>query len=395
MDYAATTPLSEAAFLAMKPYFSEAFGNADSLHGFGGKAALALDTARREIAGLLNANREEIFFTSGGTEANNWAIKGAAYAHKAKNAGVTPHIIVSTIEHSSVLQAAEQLKHEGFYVTELPVDKLGFIDIAKLNAAITNGTCLISIMMANNEIGTVQPIKTIVAIAKKYGIPFHTDAVQAAGAYPLDVQELGVDLMTVSAHKFYGPKGIGVLYIRKSLKPQPYPLIVGGQQERTYRGGTSNIPGVVGMASAFKEASADLEKNNRQIKELRDEFVRRIESEIEGVRYNGDRESRLPQNANFSFYGIKAGELIHRLDLNGVAAASGSACSSGSVEASHVLTALGVTAEEAESAVRFSFGKFTTREDTDFAVAQIKKAVVGLRKDVLLFAHKKSKTDRV
>jgi len=425
LDYAATTPLSPTAFLAMRPYFSEVFGNADSLHGFGGKAALALDTARREIAALLNASHEEIFFTSGGTEANNWAVSGVARAQRAdggwrmadgqedKNlsavpnsslliphlghppAAGAPHIIVSAVEHSSVLQCALALKKEGFRMTELAVDGNGFVDPARLKAAITDETCLISIGLANNEIGTIQPIKELAAAAKRYNVPFHTDAVQAAGTLKLDVAELGVDLLTISAHKFYGPKGIGVLYIRKGLKPQPKPLIAGGQQERARRGGTSNVPAAVGMAAALKEACADLDKNYAAVKKLRDTFIKQIESRVKGARYNGSRDLRLPQNANFSFAGLKAGELIHALDLAGVACASGSACSSGSVEPSHVITALGVPEGEAAGAVRFSFSKHTTADDIKYAADIICQTVEKLRDGVTLFAHKASKTERV
>ncbi|MCL2797452.1 MAG: cysteine desulfurase [Firmicutes bacterium] len=420
LDYAATTPLSQAAFSAMQPYFTEYFGNADSLHGFGAKAALALDTARREIARLLNASHEEIFFTSGGTEANNWAVKGMVCDSSVggdplgaprntdsvcsggapngspptdgKKPHQSPHIIVSTIEHSSILQSAAQLEKQGYRVTRLAVTPSGLVDPAHLKAAITDNTVLISIGLANNEIGVIQPIKELAAIAKLYNIPFHTDAVQAAGTLKIDVKDLGVDLLTVSAHKFFGPKGIGVLYINKALRPQPERLIAGGQQERSLRGGTSNVPGAVGMAAALSEACADLDKNYAYVKELRDYFVKRIESEIDGVRLNGDREMRLPQNANFTFDGIGAGEMIHNLDLAGVACASGSACSSGSTEPSHVITALGLSQEDAAGAVRFSFSKLSTREEIDYAIEQIKKTVEKLRGCVTLFAHINTKT---
>jgi cysteine desulfurase len=379
LDYSATTPLDPGAFLAMKPYFSEQFGNADSLHAFGGKAALGLDTARRGIAGLLGADKSELFFTSGGTEANNWAVKGTARAYKIKNGG-TPHVIVSAFEHASVLQSARKLAAEGFRVTELPVDADGYVVPESLADALTDDTALVSIMLANNEIGTIQPIRDLAAIARKRGVPFHADAVQAAGTLPVNPGELGVDLLTISAHKFYGPKGVGALYIRKGLKPQPEPIISGGQQERGNRGGTSNVAAAVGMAAAFKIAVQNLDARFEAVKAVRDYFAALIEAEIPFVRFNGGRGSRLPQNANFSFAGCLAATLIQKLDLMGVACASGSACSSGSVVPSHVLKALGVSAEDEESAVRFTFGHATTKSDAEFAVGQIIKAVAALRK---------------
>jgi cysteine desulfurase len=306
-----------------------------------------------------------------------------------------PHLIISAIEHPSVLAAAEQLEKFGAAVTKLPVNNLGLVEPESLEAAIRPETCFISVMLANNEIGTIQPVKQLAKIAKKHSVAFHTDAVQAAGILKLDVRDLGVDLLSISAHKFYGPKGVGALYIRDGLKPRPEPLIGGGLQEREMRGGTTNVPGVIGMAAALKETRADLEKNYAHLEELRGYFMNKIFSEIPGAPYNGCYENYLPQIINCSFPGALAGELVHLLDLAGVACASGSACSSGSTEPSHVLLALGISNEEAKSAIRFSLGKFTTRDDLDFAVTQIKKTVEKFRKNAHAFKEIKTKTKKV
>ena len=378
LDYAAATPLSETAFSAMQPYLTQQFGNAHSPHGFGAEAFAALDTARREIAELLGVSNNEIYFTSGGTEANNWALAGAVYA--AAKTKKSPHIMVGATEHASVLSAAQQLSKLGACrVTVLGVDKNGFISSDALTSALTPDTCLISIMLANNEIGTIQPIEKLARIAQKNNIPFHTDAVAAAGVTRFAPKALGVSMLSVSAHKFYGPKGAGFLYIDNQLSPSPEPLITGGAQEHGKRGGTVNVPAVVGMAAAFKEAVSGMEEEAARLKALRDEFVRRVETEIPHVRYNGDRISRLPQNVNFSFLGIKSAQLIQTLDLYGIACAGGAACSAGDIKPSHVLTALDLPEEITAGAVRFSLGKFTTQADITYTVEQLKKAVSKLR----------------
>jgi cysteine desulfurase len=374
LDYASTTPLSKAAFSAMKEYFFKDFGNADSVHSFGGRAALGLDSARRAVADAIGADKDELFFTSGGTEANNFAVIGTAKAQMKKSG--KNHIIVSAIEHASVISAAASLIDEGFTVTKLGVSKDGIVSAEDLEKAITKKTAVISVMTANNEIGSIQPIKELSGVSEKYGIPFHTDAVQAVGTLNVSVKDLGAEFLSISAHKFFGPKGIGALYVKKGCRLRP--LIVGGQQEREKRGGTSNVAGAAGMAAALSEAIGELRENYDKIKSLRDYFVSRVEAEIPAARYNGSKTDRLPQNANFSFSGLAAGELIHVLDLAGVCVSSGSACSSGSQEPSHVLSALGVTKKEAQSAIRFSLSKLTTSADIDFTVETLKKVLSRL-----------------
>ncbi len=381
LNYSATTPVAKAVLDEMMPYFSEKFGNANSMHAFGQEGAYAVDEARRKIADLLKVKPTEIYFTSGGTEADNWALKGIAHAKKEQG----KHIITSKIEHAAILSSCAQLEQDGFRVTYLPVDKNGIVNPEDLEAAIDEDTTLVSIMTANNEIGSIQPIKELCAIAHRHGVLFHTDAVQAMGSIPVDVHDLGVDMMSFSGHKFYGPKGIGVLYIKSGIKPDK--LIAGGHQERTRRGGTTNVPAVVGIAKALEIAITDLDKNYKHVKEIRDYFVSEIEKRIPYVIYNGDRERRLPQNANFAFEFIEGESLLLTLDLHGITCSSGSACSSGSLEPSHVLLATGLPVERAHGSIRFSFGKDTSKEDVDYVIENVVSAVEKLRNMSPLYAE--------
>jgi len=385
LDHAATTPLSKEALYAMMPYFNEDFGNANSLHFFGRKAALAVSEARAQIAFLINAKPNEIYFTSGGTESCNWAIKG--FLDKGK------HIIASAIEHPAIMAPLKELERQGVRVSYLPVYNNGIVRTADLEKAITKDTALISVMYANNEIGTIQPVKELAAAARRHGVPFHTDAVQAAGKIKIDVKELGVDMMSFSAHKFYGPKGIGVLYIKGGIRPNK--LIQGGSQERTMRGGTSNVAAIAGFAKALEIAVDGMEKNSKHIKGLRDAFINRVLCEIEHCYLNGDKNCRLDNNANFIFEFVEGESILMMLDLAGIAVSSGSACSSGSLTASHVLLGLGVPIESAHGSIRFSFGKDNTIEEVNFAVDRLKEVIKKLRAMSPLFLQIKGETKLV
>jgi len=373
LDHAATTGIDSAVLQKMMPFFSENFGNANSQHAFGRNAVRYVDEARDTIAKLIGAKPNEIYFTSGGTESDNWAIRGIAHAKKEQG----NHLIISAIEHPAMISTAKELKKEGFEITLLPVDEFGVVDLKALKASIRPETIFIGVMTANNEIGTIQPIKEISEIAQEHKIVFFTDAVQAAGAIKLNVNEPKVDMMSFSGHKFYGPKGIGVLYIRSGLKIGK--VITGGHQERTMRGGTTNVPAIVGMAEAFKLANEQLEENYQYVKSLRDRFIKRVLAEIPFVKLNGHPENRLPSNANFSFRYVEGESLLFSLDLAGIAVSSGSACSSGSLEPSHVLLATGLPEGLAHGSIRFSFGKHNTVEDVDYTVDKLKEVVVKLR----------------
>ena len=372
-DHAATTPVDPRVFENMKPYFTENFGNPNSQHAYGRRTVTAVDDARDTVARLIGAKPNEIYFTSGGTESDNWALRGAAHAYANKG----KHLIVSAVEHPAVLSAAKELQKEGFEVTFAAVDEYGTVDLAKLKEAVRPDTTLIGVMTANNEIGTLQPVREISALARERGILFFTDAVQAAGAMPLNVREPGVDMLSFSGHKFYGPKGVGVLYVRSGLRIGK--LIAGGHQERSMRGGTTNVPGVVGLAEAFRLANEEMEQNNAHVAALRDRFIARVLREIPYVKLNGHPKNRLPNNANFSFRYIEGESLLFSLDLAGIAVSSGSACSSGSLEPSHVLLATGLPEGLAHGSIRFSFGKENTAEEVDFAVDKLKEIVVRLR----------------
>lgn len=373
LDHAATTGIDSAVLQKMMPFFSENFGNANSQHAFGRNAVRYVDEARDTIAKLIGAKPNEIYFTSGGTESDNWAIRGIAHAKKEQG----NHLIISAIEHPAMISTAKELKKEGFEITLLPVDEFGVVDLKALKESIRPETIFIGVMTANNEIGTIQPIKEISEIAQEHKIVFFTDAVQAAGAIKLNVNEPKIDMMSFSGHKFYGPKGIGVLYIRSGLKIGK--VITGGHQERTMRGGTTNVPAIVGMAEAFKLANEQLEENYQYVKSLRDRFIKRVLAEIPFVKLNGHPENRLPSNANFSFRYVEGESLLFSLDLAGIAVSSGSACSSGSLEPSHVLLATGLPEGLAHGSIRFSFGKHNTVEDVDYTVDKLKEVVVKLR----------------
>lgn len=379
-DHAATTPLCEEAFEKMKPYFTENFGNANSQHCFGREAVKAVDEARDTIASIINCKPGELYFTSGGTESDNWALRGIASAHKDKG----KHIIISPIEHAAMITTAKELVKDGFEIEFMKVDEEGFVDLEHLKSIIRDDTILVACMMANNEVGTIEPIKEITEIAHSKNAVMFTDAVQAAGVLKIDVKALGVDLMSMSSHKIYGPKGVGALYIRTGLKIDS--IITGGHQERTKRGGTTNVPGVVGFAKAFEIAARDIDKNFEYVSSLRDRFINKVLAEVPFVKLNGPRkEGRLPANADFSFRYIEGESILFSLDLAGIAVSSGSACSSGSLEPSHVLLALGLPEGLAHGSIRFSFGKHNTAEEIDYAVEVLKQAVDRLRKMSPLF----------
>ena len=372
-DHAATTPVDPCVLEKMLPYFTQKFGNPNSQHAFGRETVCAVDDARDEIAACIGAKSSEIYFTSGGTEADNWALRGAAYS--LVNRG--RHLIVSAVEHPAMIATAKELVKKGFEVTFAEVDEYGAVDLEKLEKAIRSDTVFVGVMTANNEVGTIQPVKEIAALCKAKGIVFFTDAVQAAGAIPLNVKEIGADMLSFSAHKFYGPKGIGVLYIRSGLKIEK--LVSGGHQERSMRGGTTNVPAVVGMAEALRIATQSLDENAAYVSAIRDHFIHRVLREIPYVKLNGHPEKRLPANANFSFRYIEGESLLFSLDLKNIAVSSGSACSSGSLEPSHVLLAMGLPEGLAHGSIRFSFGKGNTMEEADYTVDALKEIVLRLR----------------
>ena len=375
LDHAATTGVDPEVLKEMLPYFTEIFGNGSSQHFFGREALEAIDNAREIVAKSLNCRSTEIYFVSGGSEADNMAIKGYALAHKDKG----NHIITSKIEHPAVLETCRKLEKYGFEVTYLDVDKEGFVSKEALEGAIKDNTILISIMMVNNEIGTIEPIKELAAIAKAHNIAFHTDAVQAVGNIPVDVKDLGVDMLSLSAHKFYGPKGVGVLYKKNGVKIQRF--LDGGEQERNLRASTLNTPGIVGCAKAMELAIEHMEENNKKTREVRDYFVKRVMETIPHIYYNGpkDPEKRIPGNSDFSFIGIEGEGILFHLDLHGIAVSSGSACSSGSLDPSHVLLAIGIPMEVAHGSIRFSFGKENTIEQAEYTVNVLAETVKQLR----------------
>ncbi len=373
LDYSATTPVKPEVLEEMLPHFSVKFGNPSSLYHIGFEAKDELKQARMRLANLIGASWEEIFFTSGGTEANNWALMGAAKAGKNKGS----HIITSKIEHHAVLHTCEFLKEEGYDLTYLDVDDKGKISVEDLKRKITDNTVLISIMFANNEMGTIQPIREIAAIAKQHDIVFHTDAVQALGNVPIDVKSLGIDLMSVSAHKIYGPKGVGALYIRKGLAIPN--LLYGGGQENKRRPGTENLPGIVGFGKAAELAEKGLAEHISRVSRLRDYFLAEITRQIEDVTVNGDAGNKLPGNASITFDYVEGEALLLYLDTKGIYASTGSACSSATFSPSHVLSAMGLPIEKVYSTLRFSIGDFTTEEDIDYAVKYIVETVKKFR----------------
>ena len=373
MDYAATTPVDPKVFAMMKPYFSKKFGNASSLHSFGQEAKYAMEDARNNIAGLIKAESSEIVFTSGGTESNNFAIKGIAFANSDKG----KHIITSAIEHDAILEPCEWLKKFGFEITVLPVDKYGLVDPLLVEKSIRKDTILVSVMMANNEIGTIQMVDEIGNICASKNVPFHTDAVQAFGKLPIDVNKLNVDLLTASAHKLYGPKGVGCLFVRKGLKIDP--LLHGGGHEFGLRSTTENVAGIVGFGAAVELRKKEMKPEAVKLTKMRDKLIKNI-LKIDHSHLNGHPSLRLPNNANFYFDFIEGESLIMHLDAKGIAASTGSACSSKSLEPSHVLTAIGLKHEQAHGSLRLTLGKYNTDADVKYVSKVMPEVVEKLRR---------------
>lgn len=374
LDNAATTKVAPEVVEAMLPYFTENYGNPSSIYGFAAKNKDIITRQREIIADSLGANANEIYFTAGGSESDNWALKATAEYYKAKG----NHIITTKIEHHAILHTVEYLEKQGFEVTYLDVDENGVVKLDDLKAAIRPTTILISVMYANNEIGTIQPIKEIGELANEHGILFHTDAVQAFGQIPIDVNECHIDMLSASGHKLNGPKGIGFLYIRKGVKIRS--LIHGGAQERKRRAGTENVPGIVGMGTAVLRAVKTMEERTKKEQELRDYLIKRVLEEVPYTKLNGHPQKRLPNNANFSFQFIEGESLLIMLDMKGICGSSGSACTSGSLDPSHVLLAIGLPHEIAHGSLRLTLSEETTKEDIDYVVENIKEVVTSLRK---------------
>lgn len=372
-DHAATTAVEEDVLKEMIPYFYLNYGNASAIYSLGRHNRKVIEDSRAKIAKAINANSKEIYFTGCGSESDNLAIKGIAYANKNKG----NHIITTKIEHHAVLNSCETLERQGFKVTYLNVDEKGFVNLEELENSITNETILISIMFANNEIGTIQPIKDIGRIAKKHNIYFHTDAVQAVGNVKIDVRNMNIDLLSMSAHKFYGPKGVGALYVKNGIDFEK--IQDGGHQEKNKRAGTENVPGIVGIGKAIELIYKNFDEYNEKLKNLRDYYFSQVESKIKDIKINGDKENRLPGNANISFRGVDGEELLLYLDARGICASAGSACTTGSTSPSHVLVAIGLDNELAGGALRVTFGIDNTKEDVDFLVDSLVEIVEKLR----------------
>ena len=373
LDNAATTKMAPEAVEAMMPYFTEAYGNPSAIYSIGAKNKEVITQQREIIADMLGAKANEIYFTAGGSEADNWALKATFEAYGKKGS----HIITTKIEHHAILHTAEYLERQGAEVTYLDVDENGMVSLEELEAAIRPDTILISVMFANNEIGTIEPIKEIGAIAKKHGVLFHTDAVQAFGQVPINVDECNIDMLSASGHKLNGPKGIGFLYIRKGVKILS--LIHGGAQERRRRAGTENVPGIVGLGAAAKRAKATMDERAKYESELRDYLIERVLAEIPYARLNGHPTKRLPNNANFAFEFIEGESMLILLDMAGICASSGSACTSGSLDPSHVLLAIGLPHEKAHGSLRLTLSEETTKEEIDFVVDKLKEIIERLR----------------
>lgn len=376
MDHASTTRLDNKVLDAMLPFFSKYHGNPLSLHSFGGEAHDALDRSRKKVADLIHAKEDEIIFTAGGTESDNIAIKGMAYINKNKRQSKGPHIITSAIEHPAALETCKHLETQGFKVNYLPVDKYGLVKIDELKESISKNTFLITIMFANNEIGTIEPIEEIGKIAKENEVIFHTDAVQAIGKVPVDVNKMKIDLLSLSSHKMYGPKGVGALYVRKGVKLQP--VVHGGGHERGLRSSTHNMPGIVGLGKACELANKRMDKDTKYIKNLRDKLIKNV-LQIEESYLNGHPEKRLVNNAHFRFTGIEGESLVLRLDEKGIAASTGSACSSMKLQASYVLTAIGLDPVDAQGSIRLSLGRENTEDDISYVQESLSEAVGKLR----------------
>lgn len=373
LDNAATTKTAPEVVDAMLPYFSEYYGNASTIYSLGAESKKAMDHARQTIADSLGAKPEEIYFTAGGSESDNWALKATAEAYASKG----KHIITTKIEHHAILHTCEYLEKRGFEITYLNVDRDGLISLDELKAAIRPDTILISVMFANNEIGTIEPIAEIGEIAKEHGVLFHTDAVQAYAQVPIHVDEMHIDMLSASGHKLNGPKGIGFLYIRKGVKIRSF--VHGGAQERSRRAGTENIPGIVGLGAAVERAMRIMDSKTRKEIELRDYLIGRLENEIPHCWLNGHRTKRLPNNINFSFLFIEGESMLIMLDMKGICASSGSACTSGSLDPSHVLLAIGLKHEEAHGSLRLTLSEDSTKEEMDIVAEEVKKIVQRLR----------------
>ncbi len=384
LDHAATTPVKPSVMDAMMPYYGEYFGNPSSIYRIARESKKAIDTARAQVAKALGVEPDEIYFTSGGSESDNWAIKGVTFANRKKGS----HIITSAIEHHAVLHTCQFLEKEGFSVTYLPVDRYGLVDPAELEKAITDKTILISIMYANNEIGTIEPVAELGALALKHKIPFHTDAVQAIGNVPIDVKAQNIDLLSLSAHKFYGPKGCGALYIKKGVKIDN--LIHGGGQERRRRAGTENIAGIVGLGKAIELATADIEDHNARIMAMRDRLLKGILDTIPYARLNGHPQKRLPGNLNVSFEFVEGESMLLWLDDESICGSTGSACTSGSLEPSHVMLAIGLPHEIAHGSLRLTLGDANIEQDVDRVLEVLPKVVAKLR-DMSPLYHKSGK----
>lgn len=382
LDHAATTPVRKEVVDVMLPYFTEKYGNPSSIYSIGRASKKAIEEAREKVAKAIGAEPREIFFTGSGTEADNWAIKGVAYANRQKGR----HIITTAIEHHAVLHTCQYLESDGFEVTYLPVDSDGLVTAEQVRAAIRPDTILITIMFANNEIGTIQPIAEIGAIAREKGIYFHTDAVQAMGNIRINVSEMNIDMLSMSSHKFYGPKGIGALYVRKGVKLTSF--MHGGAQERGRRASTENVPAIVGLAKALEIATENMDQYNRKLIALRDRTIEEIQKKVPFVKLNGHREKRLPGNVNFSFEFIEGESLLLMLDMKGIAASSGSACTSGSLDPSHVLLAIGLPHEIAHGSLRITFGEENTDKDVDYLMEVLPEIVQRLREMSPLYEAK-------
>ena len=372
-DNAATTKLDDEVLKEMMPYLTNMYGNASAIYELGRESRKAIEDAREKVAKVLNCEVGEVYFTSCGSESDNTAIKEIARANK-KNGN---HIITSKIEHPAVIETCEQLKKEGFEITYIGVDEKGIVDLEEIKRAIKPTTILISIMFANNEIGTVEPIKEIGKIAKEHEIVFHTDAVQAVGNVRIDVEDMNIDSLSLSGHKFYGPKGVGVLYVKRGIEFQSF--INGGHQERNKRAGTENVAGIVGIGKAIELAYQNLDEHNKKITELRDYFINQITAKIPKVKINGDMINRLPGNVNISFEGVDAEGLLLNLDFKKICASSGSACSAGSLEPSRVLLAIGLEKEMAKSSLRVTIGKYNTKEEVDYLIENLEEIIARLR----------------
>jgi cysteine desulfurase len=385
LDHSATTPVKSEVLEAMMPYLTDKFGNASSVYSIGRESKKAVEEARDKVAMALGAQSKEIFFTGSGTEADNWAIKGVAYANKQKG----NHIITSAIEHHAVLHTCQYLESDGFEVTYLPVDEYGMVSPEQVRDAIKPNTILISIMFANNEIGTIQPITEIGKIAREHGVFFHTDAVQAMGNVHVNVVDMNIDLLSLSAHKFYGPKGVGALYVRKGTKITSF--MHGGAQERGRRASTENVAAIVGLGKAIEIATKNIDEYNNKLLALRERTIDEMMKKVPFVRLNGHRQNRLPGNVNFSFEFIEGESLLLMLDMKGIAASSGSACTSGSLDPSHVLLAIGLPHEVAHGSLRLTFGEENTQEDVDYVLDVLPAIVERLREMSPLYeAHSMS-----